>query len=213
MNKYDLHVHTNVSSCSRASPEKIVEKAVDSNLDGVVITDHDTVAGVSEVRENASEELSVVTGTEVTTTEGHILGIGVSEQVTVGEPIEVIEQIQQDGGIAVLAHPCDSLRQRFNKKTLDTVLQQVDAVEVINSRCLFPRFNKRASNLELSTVATTGGSDSHFPFELGRAYTKFPEGMSLKEAIHTDKTTAHGSGGNMSGHMATKLSDLYAVFE
>jgi predicted metal-dependent phosphoesterase TrpH len=75
---------------------------------------------------------------------------------------------------------------------------------VVNSRCVREAFNDHArafaSHHEL---AMTGGSDAHFPMEVGRASTEF-EG-TLREAIAEGTTTPRGRGRYLSGHVATKL--------
>ncbi len=45
--KFDLHVHSNYSD-GKYSPEIVVEKAFNERLDGIAITDHDTVDGIEE---------------------------------------------------------------------------------------------------------------------------------------------------------------------
>jgi hypothetical protein len=212
MKKYDLHVHTDESCCSRASPEEIVDMAVNIGLDGLVITDHNKVSGVSRVIEKAGDDLTVVPGVEFATNEGDIIGVGVGSNTAKRNPIKVLDHIHSNGGKSVLAHPCDDLRNRFEVETLNRILPKVDAVETINSRCLLNRFNDRASDIVDNSVATTGGSDAHFTFELGRAYTLVPEDTSLLEAIEERKTVPHGSGRYMSGHIATKSNDLVEYF-
>jgi PHP-associated len=67
----------------------------------------------------------------------------------------------------------------------------VDAIEVYNSRCMLPRFNREAAQFarRLGLVGTVG-SDAHAAFELGRALMMLelfegPEGM--RNAIRTGK--------------------------
>ena len=46
----------------------------------------------------------------------------------------------------------------------------MDAIEVYNSRCMFPRFNRNARVFaEKYNVAGTVGSDAHAAFEVGRS--------------------------------------------
>ncbi|MFB6185905.1 MAG: PHP domain-containing protein [Halobacteriaceae archaeon] len=76
MKRYDLQVHTDASPCSNASPSDIVNAAVEANLDGVAITNHDTLDGYHTVDRIAPSELEVIPGVEVTTTQGHLLALG-----------------------------------------------------------------------------------------------------------------------------------------
>ncbi len=201
--RYDLQVHTNVSPCSATPPEKVVEAAEHANLDGIVVTDHDTLANVERVRECASSRLDVVSGVEVTTTQGHLLAIDVTEVPPQTDPLSVVDAVHDLGGIAVLSHPFDALRQVYDTE-LAELAAAVDGVEVVNSRCVRESFNDHARAFaDHHGLAMTGGSDAHFPMEVGRASTEF-EG-SLREAIREGTTTPRGRGRYLSGHVATKV--------
>lgn len=77
--KFDLHVHTNYSD-GLYEPCKVVELAVERSLNGIAITDHDTVLGLREAMECSKkyEGFSVIPGIELGTIyndeEVHILG-------------------------------------------------------------------------------------------------------------------------------------------
>ena len=61
----DLHTHTTASDGSY-SPTELVHLAEQSNLEALAITDHDTVAGLSEASEAASRaKLEVINGVEL----------------------------------------------------------------------------------------------------------------------------------------------------
>ncbi|GMQ80902.1 MAG: PHP domain-containing protein [Rhodothermia bacterium] len=45
----DFHLHTHYSD-GRYSPEQVVQKAAEAGLEGLAITDHDTVSGIAEAR-------------------------------------------------------------------------------------------------------------------------------------------------------------------
>ena len=63
----DLHIHTNFSD-STATPEEVVQEAVDSGLACIAITDHDTVEGVAPaIRHSKDRDLEVITGVEIST--------------------------------------------------------------------------------------------------------------------------------------------------
>lgn len=201
--KFDLQVHTEVSPCSRAAPADVVDAAVDAGLDGVAITDHDTLAGVDAVREAAPDDLSVVPAVEVTTTQGHLLALGVEEAPPQADPRTVVDDVHDQGGVAALSHPFDRLRE-FYVTDLDALAAAVDAVEAVNSRCVRHAYNDRAQAFATAhDLPVVGGSDAHFPMEVGRAYTEC-DGSPL-EAIRRGETRAAGRGGYLSGHVATKL--------
>ncbi len=75
---YDLHTHSTYSDGS-LKPGELIQKAVKSGLDGIALTDHDTVAGIAEaVSEAEKYQFTFLPGIELTTDfgdfEAHILG-------------------------------------------------------------------------------------------------------------------------------------------
>jgi predicted metal-dependent phosphoesterase TrpH len=201
--RYDLHVHTDASPCSATSPERVAAAATNAGLDGIVVTDHDTLENVARVREHAPDRVDVVSGVEVTTTQGHLLAIDVDEAPPQTDPLTVIDAIHETGGLAVLAHPFDTLRQ-FYDRDLPELAATADGVEAVNSRCVRPLFNRQARAFAAHHgLAITGGSDAHFPMEVGRAATEFDG--TLRETLHQGTTTPRGRGRYLSGHVATKL--------
>lgn len=78
----DLHAHSTASDGAFA-PAAVVEAARAAGLSALALTDHDTVAGVSEAREAARERgLRLVPGVELSAVEGevetHVLGLHLS---------------------------------------------------------------------------------------------------------------------------------------
>lgn len=206
MKQYDLQVHTDASPCSCAAPADVVEAATDAELDGIAVTNHDTLNGYDEVVDCAPSDLTVIPGVEVTTTQGHLLALFVEQEPPQTDPLTVIDDIHQQDGLAILSHPFDRLREYY-ETDLDTIAPHVDAVEAQNSRCLLPRFNRRAREFaNRHDLAITGGSDAHFPMEVGRSTTICDQ--PLREAIQSRSTQTAGRGGYLSGHTATKLNDL-----
>ncbi len=75
---YDLHMHS-LASDGRLPAAKLVEEAVALGLQGIALTDHDNVAGLSEAIAAAeARDLEFIPGVEFTTDygdqEAHILG-------------------------------------------------------------------------------------------------------------------------------------------
>jgi hypothetical protein len=202
--QYDLQVHTDASPCSSTPAKRVVAAATAAGLDGIVVTDHDTVANVAAVREFAPATVDVVSGVEVTTTQGHLLAIGVDDAPPMADPLDVIDWVHDHGGVAVLSHPFDTLRQWYDTD-LPAIARAVDAVEGINSRCVLPQFNRRARSFAVAHgLPTTGGSDAHFPMEVGRASTEVDGDGDLLDAIRRGDVRPSGRGGYLSGHAATK---------
>ena len=79
MKYIDLHVHSNASDGS-FSPKEVVSLALEANMTAIALTDHDTISGVAEALEAASDlDLQVIPGVELSCIykekELHILGL------------------------------------------------------------------------------------------------------------------------------------------
>ena len=80
--KYDLHIHSSYSD-GTDTPKEILEKAKTLGIRNIAITDHDTIKGLKEGREEAQKlKINFVNGVELSTfslSEIHILGYGFDE--------------------------------------------------------------------------------------------------------------------------------------
>ena len=106
------------------------------------------------------------------TTKGEILAAYVTEEIPAGlTPQETIRRLREQGAFISVSHPFDQFRSGgWKEADLLEVLPLVDAVEVYNSRCFLPRFNREARQFaEKHNVPGTVGSDAHAAFELGRS--------------------------------------------
>ncbi len=84
--KMDLHVHTPESSCYldhvmpeaniETAPEAIVSAAIESGLDAIAITDHNSAELIEEIRQiGMKNSLCVFPGLEISARGGHVLAI------------------------------------------------------------------------------------------------------------------------------------------
>jgi predicted metal-dependent phosphoesterase TrpH len=110
--KYDLHIHTIYGTHgafkfdSVIKPKDAVRMAIQKGLDGIAITDHDTMKAVKECRSYANNKLEIISGCEIASMQGHILAYGIDEwKEEKKDAFEVIEKIHELGGIAVAPHP------------------------------------------------------------------------------------------------------------
>jgi predicted metal-dependent phosphoesterase TrpH len=145
-------------------------------LDGVVTTNHDYYRefGLGD------EEFAVLPGIEVTTTKGHALVVGPNppKRTPEGEltPEEVVELAHDRDCAAVIAHP-------FRNSTVREADADFDAIEV-NGKGTDPAewVEQLARNRGLPMV---GGSDAHYPFEVGRASTEIEAEDLTAESVAT----------------------------
>lgn len=170
MVKIDIHIHSNHSD-GLYSIKEIVKKAKEKGLDGIALTDHDTVSGLEEARIFAEKmNFIVIPGIEVSAKEGHIIGLGISTKIRKDMSAEkTIEHIHKQDGLAIASHPYGSIIHRNSVKDLIKKLN-FDAVEVFNSRNL--NENKKAIKIATEeNLVQVAGSDAHMLSEIGKAYT------------------------------------------
>ncbi|MBI5840202.1 MAG: PHP domain-containing protein [Chloroflexi bacterium] len=166
----EFHCHTCFSKDSLTRPADLVKAARRKGIDRVIITDHNSIGGALEAQ--AIDPELVIVGEEIMTTRGEILAAFVREEIPRGlSPQETIHRLKEQGAFISVSHPFDVLRQGgWDEADLLEILPEVDAIEVFNSRCMSPSFNRRAREFaEIHNIAGTVGSDAHAAFEVGRS--------------------------------------------
>ena len=170
MLRVEFHCHTYASKDSLTRPGDLIHTARRKGLDRLVITDHNSIAGAVEAQ--AIDPELVIVGEEIMTTKGEILAAFVREEIPPFlSPQETIRQLKAQGAFVSVSHPFDELRAGgWKENDLLEIVPFVDAIEIYNSRCMFPRFNRRAREFALKhNLAGTVGSDAHAAFEVGRS--------------------------------------------
>ena len=143
-------------------------------LDAIVTTNHDYYRefGVGD------GQLTVVPGIEVTTTHGHALVVGPSPPrlTEAGEltPGQVADVAHDRGCAAIIAHP-------FRNSTVRNADADFDAIE-LNGKGTESYDTVREYSRERD-LPLVGGSDAHYPIEVGRAFTEVDAPVATPEAI------------------------------
>ncbi len=188
MLKVDFHTHTHYSKDSLTAIPDLIRAARQSGLDRVVVTDHNNLRGALEAQAMAPE--LVIAGEEVQTTEGEFLAAYVTRELPRGlEPMEALQRLKDQGAFISLSHPFDPRRSGWSRETLVKLTPHVDAIEVLNARCLNNKFNEEAAAFAgQNGLPGTAGSDAHHRSEIGRVYSLVPEftdAASLRAAIRS----------------------------
>lgn len=122
--KVGLHIHTNLSD-GKLSPEEVSKKYKEAGFDAIAITDHWKYHEAGEIC-----GLKIISGCEYNlgaadTSAGvmHIVGIGMTTppllSSNTAQRQEVIDKINANGGMAILAHPAWSLNSVQDVKALN----------------------------------------------------------------------------------------------
>jgi predicted metal-dependent phosphoesterase TrpH len=188
--KLDLHVHTDKSSDGHTRLDELVPNIRRAGLDGLAITDHNILST------DTIEEALIIPGIEISSRDGHIIGLGIRSSVPRGVSAdETIREIRNLGGVSIIVHPYDLFRSAIKPDTLTTM---PDAIEVVNSGSIFHSMTwKRARAFaQKHHLPMTGGSDSHIPETIGNAFTTIEAESqtvtSVLDAIKKGATTAQG---------------------
>ena len=166
----EFHCHTHFSGDSLTSPEALLEACRRAEVDRVVVTDHNTIDGARAAQ--ALDPMRVIVGEEIMTTRGEILAAFMTEQVPPFlTPEETLRRLRGQGAFISVSHPFDAWRKGgWKEADLLEITPLVDAIEVFNSRCMLPAFNRRAQEFaRRHHLAGTVGSDAHAAFEVGRS--------------------------------------------
>ncbi len=167
MLRIDLHVHTTHSTDGHCTLARAVEAARAKGLNGMAITDHNTIAGHAEAKKLSSDKFLIIPGVEIASADGHIIGLGIKDLIPKGLPAgETVRLIKEQGGVAIAAHPFE-----LGCKPSLVYKAKFDAIEGLNARAVLlgnPLAQRFAAKNKLTMVA---GSDAHRCDEIGLAYT------------------------------------------
>ena len=202
----DTHVHTIYSGIghlgplkfpeSVTMPEEMVDHARKKNLDVLCITDHNCTGGAFVAQKYAKQfnDIEVVVGEEVSTADGEVVGLWLTEEIPKDLSIEeTIDIIHSQGGLAIAPHPFSFHVPALREKVYDLKLE---GIETLNGGHI-DKFSNTKAKLEFrkhpGKWAQLGSSDGHSTSTVGYSWTEF-EGQGaegLRNAI-LDKTTAPG---------------------
>ncbi|WP_049922716.1 CehA/McbA family metallohydrolase [Halopiger djelfimassiliensis] len=177
----DLHTHTRFFHGRRALGDRfdplgvrlLALMADRRGLDGVATTNHDYS------RRFSTSRVATIPGIEISTTRGHVLVIG-PDPPTETEPFErtpaeAVELAHERDCVAIVAHPYR------NSTIADLEAFSFDAIEINGKH---PRTESLVRELAADRdVPLVGGSDAHYPFEVGRAYTMIDAEALTPESV------------------------------
>lgn len=171
MLKIDLHIHSKYSEDASGSPKEIMKLLKKKGLNGMAITDHNTIKGSLEALKLKPKDFVIIPGLEISTNDGHILALGIKENVDRNlSAEETVEQILDKGGIPVVPHLFRKM-SGIKRENLELIYQKIPAMEVFNG-CSLPKTNiKAAKAAKEFNLGGIGGSDAHDPLYAGYGYT------------------------------------------
>ena len=171
MLKLDLHVHSQYSEDASGSPKEIMEFLKKKGLNGMAITDHNSIKGSLEALKLKPKDFVITPGIEISTADGHLIALGIKENIPRDLSVEeTVDKIIDAGGMAIVPHLFRKM-SGIKKEKLETIYKKIPAMEVFNG-CSLPETNiKTAKVAKEFDLGGTGGSDAHDPSYAGYGYT------------------------------------------
>lgn len=128
----DLHNHTQASDGS-LSPHELVELAVERGVDELAITDHDSVAGVLALREQAHDfDIKIVEGVEISAGWGkhtlHIVGLNIDPEHSALSSFLKLQQQKRYTRALEMAHKMQKAGVEQAVNDVETMLQEQNMV-------------------------------------------------------------------------------------
>jgi hypothetical protein len=197
MLKLDLHIHSKYSEDGAGSPQEIIKILQKKGLNGMAITDHNTVEGGLKALKVAPKNFIVIPGVEISTLDGHMIALNVRENIKKElSSEETVEKIIENGGTPIVPHLYRSM-SGIKVDKLKKIQDKISAIEVFNA-CSVPKSNlKTAKIAKKFKLGGTGGSDSHIPKFVGEGYTTVDTTNlsvdSIISEIEKKKTWGEGS--------------------
>jgi len=184
--RIDLHIHTCYSGDCLSSLEDIIAATGNAGLDALAITDHNAIDGALALQ--AMAPFPVIVGEEVGTCEGEVIGLFLQEFIPKGLTVaETMRHIREQGGLVYVPHPFDRYRpSALGEARLLSILDQVDAIEVLNARAIEPADNETARVFaQQHGIPCGAGSDGHTLFEIGQAYVEMEPFTDRDSFLHS----------------------------
>ena len=156
-----IHIHTNYSYDSDIALRKLVRFAEENGFGCLAVTDHDTIEGAQRMR--SMTDLRVIVGEEISTTDGHLIGLFLEERIRPGMSARATAlAIKEQGGLVLTPHPFNKLFGCGIGKAAWDMLELIDAVEINNAQNAQPLPDWAAARFARSAGLTAYvGADSH----------------------------------------------------
>ena len=204
MLRVDPHIHT-LASDGVSDVEAILEAALARGLDAIGIADHeriDAALAARAIAEGRGLPLEVIVGEEVTTRNGHLVGLWLRKRIRPWHSMKrTIAMIHEQGGLAIVAHPLPPYPLCASEGTIRRLMDEADpiyhpdALEGFNPTTARMRWSRRAPALaEAVGIAAVAGSDAHDAINVGSAVTLFRgrSAADLRRAIAARDTAWDG---------------------
>ena len=121
MMRIDLHCHSEASADCITPLTAFPQRCLQRDIRIQAVTDHNEIWGAQKLQEMVAGQgapLTIIVGEEVSTNEGEIVGLYLTEKIPAGlTPEETVDRIVDQGGLVLLPHG-------FERAHFSTTLEQ-----------------------------------------------------------------------------------------
>ena len=185
-----IHAHSKYSYDSLNSIDQIINKALEHQLDFIILTDHENINGSLELRKRIKERnlnLIAPVAAEYKTEYGDIIAAFIQDEVIDMRFTNFVNEVKRQDGLLMLPHPYQS--HPITK--LDHIATKMDIIEIYNSRCSEEQDLKAKNLASKLGKPYFYGSDAHLKNELCNVIISIEaeaiNESSLKEALLKNK--------------------------
>jgi len=190
--RVDLHCHSEVSWDCITPLALLPGRCQERGITVQAVTDHNEIWGAQKLKamvENGDSALidvqmdeeagplTIIVGEEISTSEGELIGLFLSQKIEPGlSPEETVQRIKEQGGLVLLPHGFDPLKRwRLRSNARERIAASIDIVETFNTRVSRPRWNDQAADWAKERgLLMSAGSDAHTLADVGSAWVEAP---------------------------------------
>ena len=187
MGRADTHLHTEYSGYSNLgvmkfpesviSPAQQVEQGRKNGMDVIAITDHDETCGAFEAQRYAKnlKDIEVIAGEEITTADGELIGLFLTERIKPNLPVEeTADIIRSQGGLMIVPHPFSFHVFALREKMFDIGFDGFETINGGHPDAYTNAFARTVMDRYPGRWAEMSSSDAHSLYTSGTNWTEFP---------------------------------------
>tara|TARA_Y100000589_G_C27064483_1_gene592729 strand:- start:227 stop:952 length:726 start_codon:yes stop_codon:yes gene_type:complete len=178
-----IHCHSCYSFDSIVTIKEIIQYITQYNLDFLILSDHNTVAGSISLRKKLKKHglshVQVPVAAEYNTEYGDIIAAFINAEIDYTQPFEqVTQEIKKQNGIVLFPHPYKG------HKYIEKIATEADLIEVFNSRDTDHNNQKSVKLAKEYEKSSYWASDAHMLKEYDYVIVEIEYNTSnLKEAL------------------------------
>jgi len=196
MIKLAIHLHTIYSNDSNITIRLLIDNCKKLGITNLAITEHNNLDSyLKHQKEIESSGIKLIPGEEIRTDKGEIIGLFLKKPIIHkinGKYItlkDCIDEIKKQDGLILIPHPFDKMRLGIGEKNILENFDNIDIIEVFNSRTKLNYFNKQALKFaQKHKMIMSVGPDAHIEDELGNAIITMKDFNSKEEFLKNLKS-------------------------